>query len=294
MEIVQSFAQFEEGSPYLQHRNKRDYIYLSFYCFLLSQITINKLYGGFTMFCNQTAYSKMLQYIPYNTVQIMENKNEFKMWSKYKIDVMRVINDDFIHLDPDVSLFNKVLDPFINGECDVLVQDIVPFKENSLKKFVFDNKDFFAETLILTKPFDGRCMSCGTVGLTKSVQEYYFKGIDVLYEGMLKHGLENIDFPTLILEELFLYLLSYENDFIVHDIIPHESAVNYGIIYAGDKLGYLHVWRRLKYERKTIDLIRKKIFFDFPEYFDLIYKYEHDVLSKFEFFKYFNFPLLYD
>jgi len=293
MKIIQSFAQFEEGSPYLQHHNKPDYVYLSFYCFLLSQITVKKLYGDFTMFCNRKAYDSMLRYIPYDNVQIMENHNKFKMWSMYKVDVMRIINDDFIHLDPDVSIFSKVLDPFINGECDVMVQDIVPFEDNRLKKFVFDNIDFFAETKILTKPFDGRAFSCGTVGIKKFAQEYYFKGVEVLYEGMEKRGIEYIDYPTLILEEQLLYLIACENFFSVQEIIPTELITEYGIMDGGDRIGYLHLWRAVKYKTHIIDMIRKKIFFDFPEYYDTVLKYEREVLSKFNFFPYFKLPMLY-
>lgn len=294
MKIIQSFAQFEEGSPYLQHHNKPDYIYLSFYCFLLSHITIKKLYGNFTMFCNLKAHDSMLKYIPYDGVQIMENQNKFKMWSMYKVDVMKSINDDFIHLDPDVSLFAPVLDPFINGECDVIVQDIVPFKNNRLKKFVYENIDFFSETLILTKPFDGCAFSCGTVGIKKFAQEYYFKGIEVLQEAMLKRGVENIEYPTLILEEQLLYLIACENLFNIHEIIPPELVREHGIMGGGNEIGYLHLWRAVKYKRDIIDMIRKKIYFDYFDYYDVILKYEYEVLSQFEFFKHMDFPILYE
>lgn len=293
MEIIQSFAQFEEGSPYLQHRRKRDYVYLLFYSYLFSHITISKQYGGFTMFCNKRAYESMLKYIPYHKFQIMENNNEFRMWSKYKIDVMKTINEDFIHIDPDVSLFKNVLDEFINGRCDILVQDIVPFKENSLKPFIFDNTEFFADTKILTKPFDGRAMSCGTVGLTKEVQEYYFTGIDILYDAMLEIGLDNILSPTLVLEEQLLYLLAVENDFVVHNIVEYEMMINYGILNVGETHGYLHLWMQSKFQRKIIDLVRRRIFFEYPEYYEDVLIYEHEVLSKFEFFKHFNFPKIY-
>ena len=235
----------------------------------------------------------MLQYIPYDIFQFIENDNAFKMWSKYKIDVMRSIGEDFIHIDPDVSLFEPLIDPFVKGECDIIVQDVVSRTDNSIKKFVFDNLAFFADTKILTKPFDGRAISCGTVGINKYAQEYYFAGIDVLYEAMLKCGLENIDYPTLILEEQLLYLLAVENDFKIHEILPYSLISNEGFLNTGDKFGYLHLWRDLKYKRDIINMIRKKIFFDYPEYFDHILKYERDVLSGFEFFKHMKLPKAY-
>jgi len=293
MKIIQSFAQFDEGSPYVLKRGKEDYIYLSFYCFLLSCISVTKTYGEFTMFCNKKAHNSMLQYIPYPAFEIMENVNEFPMWSKYKLDAMRTIGDDLIHLDPDVSLFKPVLDPFINGECDVMIQDIVPFKWNIGKEFVFSSINFFKETKILTKPYDGRAMSCGTFGMNKHAQEYYFAGVDILYDAMVKYGVENIDYRGLILEEQLLYLVSIENDFKIHEIVPHE-LIRKDIFELGLTHGYLHVWTQFKFARKVIDLIRKEIFFGYPYYYETILKYEHDVLSKFKFFQGMNFPKIYD
>lgn len=293
MRLIQSFAQFEEGSPYLQHKNKADYVYLSFYCFLLSHITIKKLYGEFTMICNSKAYNSMLQYIPYDVFRIMENDNHFKLWNAYKIDAMKTVGEDFIHIDPDVTMFEPLLDPFINGECDVLVQDIVPRKDNRLKTFIYDNLSFFSDTKILTKPYDGCGMSLGTVGINKYVQEYYFKGVEVLYEGIIKCGVENIEYASLILEEQLLYLLCIENDFNVHTILPSDLVSKYGLLDAGNWFGYLHIWRDYKYQRDMIDKIRKKIFFDYPDYYDYILKYERDVLSGFKFFKYMSFPKAY-
>ena len=244
------------------------------------------------MFCNRRAYDSMLKYIPYDTFEFMENDNEFLMWSKYKLDVMKTIGDDFIHLDPDISLFKKVLDPFINGECDVLVQDVVPHKYNSLKPFVYGNKAFLADTLILTKPFDGGAMSCGTVGINRYAQEYYFAGIDVLYKAMLEAGTKNISYPSLVLEEQLLYVLSIENDFKVNTIVPHE-LMREDILQVEWSHGYLHIWMQIKYKKCIIEMIRRRIFFEYPEYYGAILKYEHDVLSRFKFFPYFNFPLIY-
>jgi len=294
MKIIQSFAQFDEGSPYLQNVNKPDYIYLSFYSFLLSYLSLQKMFGSVTMFCNQVAFDSFIKHIPYNKLVIRENNNPILVWSKYKTDIMRTIGDDLIHVDSDVFLFNDLFDPFINGDYDIMVQDVLPYNKNLIKKFGFDNKEFLKETKILTRPYDGRCMSCGTVGLKKNIQEYYFAGIDVLYEGMLKHGLENIDMPSMLLEEQLLYYIAVENDFNFYEILPADLVKEHGVVDGGDKIGYLHVWMRLKYKRDIINKIRKKIFFDFPEYYDTVLKYERDVLSKFKFFPYFKLPTTYD
>ena len=293
MKIIQSFAQFEEGSPYLDSQRKSEYVYLSFYVFLLSQATIRKHVGPITMFCNQQAYNSFFKYIPYNNIVIMENKNPFLMWAKYKIDVMKTIGDDFIHVDSDIMVDRNIFTPFINGECDVLIQDVVPFKKNLIKSFGFENKDFLAETLILTKPYDGRCFSCGTLGINKSSQEYYFAGIDVLYDAMVKVGIENVDMPTLLLEEQLLYYIAIENNFNFKTIIPDELIAKYGILEGGAEVGYRHFWALHKYRKIFIDYIRKRLFYEFPTHYSILLRYEHEVLSKFEFFKHMGFPKVY-
>ena len=293
MRIIQSFAQFDEGSPYFISNENQDYVFLNFYSFLLSYLSINEQYGAISMFCNSKGYNSFINYIPYDDVTIKENDNPFLVWSKYKTDIMRIIEDDFIHIDSDVLLFNNLFDPFISNDYDIMIQDILPRKRNLIKKFGFENKEFLAETRILTKPYDGCCMSCGAVGLKRNVQEYYFKGMDVLYEALLKHGLENVDMPSMLLEEQLLYYIALENDFKYYEILPADLVDKYGVVDGGDRIGYLHLWQKLKFKRDILDKIREKIYFDYSIHYETILRYERDVLSKFNWFKFFNFPLVY-
>lgn len=293
MKIIQSFAAFDEGSPYLINKRK-DYPALNLYSFLLSYITINKFYGDIQMFCNEKAYQDFIKYIPYDKIIIREHDKGYRMWSTYKIDAMKTLNDDFIHVDSDIFLSQPVFDNFIDMEynIEVMVQNITPMSRNGIKDFGFRNKDFLADTKILTKPFDGRSMICGTMGLKKNVQEYYFAGVDVFYEAMLKLGVENITEPSMLLEEQLLYYITLENDFTCYSILPEELILSHGLLKGGDMLGYLHVWMGLKFKREIIDMIRKKIFHDFPEYYHIIEKYEQDVLKDNKVFNHMNFQKL--
>lgn len=295
MKIVQSFAQFEEGSPYLKDKKNKDkdYLFLNLYSFLLSYLSLQKMFGSVTMYCNQQAYDSFIRYIPYDELIIRENDNPFLVWSKYKTDIMRTIGNDLIHVDSDVLLFNDLFEPFINGDYDIMVQDVLPHNKNFIKQFGFENKDFLAETRILTKPYDGRCMSCGAVGLKKNMQEYYFKGMDVLYEAMLKHGLENIDMPSMLLEEQLLYYIAFENDFKWYEILSPDLVKKYGVVDGGDKIGYLHLWQNLKFKRDIIDKIRSKIFLEFSDFYNIIERYEREVLYDKKLFQYMNFPKAY-
>ena len=279
MKIIQSFARYDEVTPYLKMRKgKKDYYYLNFYSMLLSYITLQQQYGSVTMFCNQEAYDSIIKYIPYDKVEIVENQNDFMMWSKYILDIMKLIGEDFIHVDQDVFIFDDFYRPFIEGKCDVLVQDVISKGKNDTKQFVFENLDYLKDTKILTKTYDGQGFSCGSVGLTKEVQEYYFAGVDVLYDGMKKFGIEEIAQAAMILEETLLYLITYENDFSYHDIIPQKDVDKLGLLYAGDKIGYAHLWAKNKFKKVHIQDVRNKLLNDFSDFQDNLLKFEREVM----------------
>lgn len=157
MKIIQSFAQFDEGSPYMMGRKRnRFYAPLNFYTFLLSYITLKKFYGSVTMFCNKEAYKNLTKHIPYDEIYIKENESPFELWNMYKINCLKEVGDDLIHVDSDVMIFEDFFRPFIDDDIDVLVQHIVSRKHNDGKHFVFEQKEFYEKTKIFTKSYDGR------------------------------------------------------------------------------------------------------------------------------------------
>jgi len=291
MKIVQSFALFDEGSPYLLKKRKKnkDYIPLNFYTFLLSYITLKYYYGSVTMFCNKTAYDSFIKYIPYDEIVIRENEIPFDFWNMYKINCMKEVGDDLIHVDSDVMIFNDFFRPFIDNDYDILVQNIVSAKHNGVKNFVFEQKDFYNETKIFTKSYDGRCFSCGTLGIKKNVQDYYFAGADIMYKAMLDLGAEKINAVPVVLEELLLYLIAVENEFRYYSILPDKLEIG-NVVPVGDNMGYLHLWFWTKFKRNYIEQIRNKIFYNFPEYFHYLDKYEKEVLINNTVFNHMNFP----
>jgi len=288
MNIIQSFARYTGVSPYIKGkgRSKSDYYYLNFYSMLLSYITLQQQYGSVTMFCDKAAHDSLIKYVPYDNIEIVENQNDFLMWSKYKLDIMKLIGEDFIHVDQDVAVFDDFYKPFIDGKCDVLVQDVVSRKKNYTKPLVNNNLEYFRDTKILTKPYDGQAFSCGSVGLTTEVQKYYFAGIDVLYNDMLEHGIENLDFAAMILEETLLYLITIENDFKYHSIIEQQDVDKHGILYAGDKIGYAHFWSRNKFKQQYLTGIRNKLLQDYSGFGEYILKFESEIMTNKPVFKY--------
>jgi hypothetical protein len=279
MKIIQSFAKYDEGVPQFRKNQKKDYFYLNFYSFILSYITLKEQHGSVIMFCNQSAYDSIIKYIPYDEVIIKENDNSFIMWSKYKLDCIREVNDDLIHVDSDVIIFDKIFKPFIEEDYDIIVQNILTCDINVVSQFGFIQKEFLNKTNILTKPYDGKCFSCGTLGLKKNIRDYYYTAIDILYDAILELGLEKTGDPPMLLEEQLLYYIAKENDFKTYEIIPnHMVKTPTDIISNGNKLGYLHLWYKLKFKKNIIQIIRKKMFYDYPEYLDYVIKYEQDVM----------------
>jgi len=187
MKIIQSFAQFNEGSHYLKNRYDENYILLSFYSFLLSYLTLKKYYGSVTMYCNQKAYDNIIKYIPYNNIVIIENESSFEFWSYYKIQIMKQMSENFIHVDSDVFIFDDLFRPFINSsKNDVIIQNLIPEDRNYASHFVNDNKDFLNKNNILNyEKYNGRCFSCGVLGITKNIQKDYIEICEKLKKGML-------------------------------------------------------------------------------------------------------------
>ena len=113
MKIIQTFSLYDEGSPYLDALDINKYkVYLNFYSFLLSCISIQKYYGTVIMFCNQKAYDGFIKYIPYGEIKIIENKNSFKFWNMNKFDAMATMDEKFIHTDSDVFIFKDCFSGF--------------------------------------------------------------------------------------------------------------------------------------------------------------------------------------
>ena len=280
MKIIQSFAQFDEGSPYMQNNNKRN-IYLNFYTFLLSYLTLKKYYGSVTMYCNQQAYDTFIKYIPYDEIIIKENKNDMDFWNVYKIDIMKLQNEDFIHVDSDVFIFNDLFSKFINGNHDMIVQDIIPPSENFVKKFFWDNYSYLTNgNLSLSTSYDNRCVSCGTFGMKKHMLNKYFYIFDIIHNAMKENKLKSNNCQTMILEELMAYLTALKYNNKIYDVLPYDLVLKHGVKKVGDIKKYTHLWTNSKFRNDIIFKVKKRIKKDFPKKYDLVEFYDKNIISK--------------
>lgn len=285
MAIIQSFALFDEGNPYMSEKGITDkkYTYLNFYSFLLSFATLKHFYGKVMIYCNQKAYDTFLKYIPYDVLRIRENKNPIEFWNCYKLDCIREFNDEVIHVDTDVVLFKNVFDDFIlNEDVDILVQDVLSKEKNMASSFGYDNKEFLKHNKIFTKEYDGRGFSCGVLGLKKGVFEKYFEAIDILYKELIQFKKDKglpLFGQTMIIEEILLYLVAKENDFKYTEILPYDLILKHGVEDVGDMVGYGHFWKLSKYDPENIKKFRNAIQLNYPEQYWAILEYEEKVLK---------------
>lgn len=284
MKIIQSFAQFDEGSFYLKHdKNKLDKVYLNFYSFLLSVLTLQKYYGKVTMYCNQKAYDSFIKYLPYNEVKIHENKNSFTFWNYYKVDAMRRQTGKFIHVDSDVFIFDDLFSDFINGrKYDIIVQDTIKPEWNPFRTSLPIVKDFLKRNDIMNpKDFDGKCFSCGTVGMTIKVKNEYIDLCDLFRDEYNNKKFKvHPDIISMISEELSLYLLATKNGLRIYEVLPFEEVALHGAAKVSNDRKYTHMWFGSKFEPQYIKLMRANIIKKFPEYRETVEKYESEVLDK--------------
>jgi len=284
MKIIQSFAQFEEGSFYLKHDSKNvEKVYLNFYSFLLSVLTLQKYYGSVTMYCNQKAYDSFIKYLPYNEVKIHENQNSFTFWNYYKVDAMRRQTGKFIHVDSDVFIFDDLFSEFIKGrKYDIIVQDTIKPEWNPFKTAVPIVKDFLDRNNIMdSKDFDGKCFSCGTVGMTAKIKNEYMILCDLFRdEYNSKKFKVHSDIISMISEELSLYLLAIKDNLRTYEVLPFEEVALHGSAKVGNMRKYTHMWFGSKFQPQYIKLMKKKIIKDFPEQEQLINHYETEVMDK--------------
>jgi len=285
MEIIQSFAQFDDGNFYLARYQKGstwNNKYLNFYSFLLSYLTLKKYYGKVTMFCNQKANDSFIRYIPYDKVEIMENTNDFDFWSYYKVDVMKKMRGDFIHVDSDVFIFDNLFAPFIrNRNYDMIVQDRIKLAESQMnadaKKIIQYLK---REKYIDVSRYDGKFLSAGTIGMRTDVKEKYLEVCNRMKADYLA-GKIRIDkkFVSILLEEFPLYLIALDNNYKVHEILPHNEVLEHGASKAANSHKYTHMWFGSKFNPQYIEVMKLRIKKDFPKYSELLNVYEREVMS---------------
>lgn len=280
MKIIQSFALFDEWIPRIDVGDEKKY--LNFYSFLLSYLTLKKYYGHVTMYCNKSANSSLIKYVPYDDVKIVENKNTNLFWSYYKVDIIKSMRHDFIHVDSDVFIFADLFSSFINDEnVDMIIQNQIPKESNYVVGYVDRFWDYILQSKIIDpNKYDGRCFSCGTIGMRHKYKKGYIEICEKMKKGFMESGIDDRWYIGMASEELALYLYSLNNDFNIHNILPYDDVLKYTEKGAGNYHNYTHMYLDSKFQPKYVKAIRLKILHDFPDAKKYINIYEKEVLNK--------------
>lgn len=291
MKIIQSFAKFKDGNPRLnnlmqpskvEQKDKQEKEKLLFYSFLLSYLTLKKYYGAVTIYCNKTAREFLIKYIPYDQIKIMENRNDMMFWSYYKIDVIKTMKTDFIHVDTDVFIFADVFRNFINNKTyDNLVQNTIAEGNNYVRNYVSDFRDYVvSHDIIDPRKYDGRCHSCGVFGMRKNLIGNYVEIAEKMRQGFIEGNTTDYGFIGMAVEELASYLYSIKNNLKTYETIPYSDIIKYGGEHkAADYHNYTHLYLDNKFKPNYVKLVRRKTLKLFPEAIQYIERFEKEMMK---------------
>ena len=286
MKIIQSFAWLEEGSFYLRYNKDKDMMnktYLNFYSMLLSVLTLQKYYGSVTMYCNQKAHDAFIKYLPYDEIKIVENNNPQDFWNYYKVDVIRKQTSKFIHVDPDVMIFDDLFSEFINGrKHDIIIQDVIPEYMNPVSSDIPIVREYLKNSGLMNPKFcDGNAFSNGVVGMNIKTKNEFIKIADNLKNAYLKGDLKvRAHLISMISEEVAIYLLARRDDLKYIEILPYDNVLKNGSRQTANEKKYTHMWGDSKFHPQHIEIMKLKTRKDFPLYSDLINQYEKEVLNE--------------
>lgn len=266
MEIIQSFALFDEGTFYASDTLKGQEKYLHFYTFLFSYLNLKKYYNFVTMYCNKSAYDTFIKFIPYDKIVLKENKYISKFWSAYKLDVISEVKTPFIHVDSDVFIFDDLFKPFIDQKYDLMVQ----------YKFDFNCEKWNYNDICSIKNFDNMSFTCGVLGISNvDIINKYLKNTTNVYNNILSGLIDGNNAELgFLLEEFTLYLTALQYNLNWYEILPYDEIKKTSLNETCLNHKYTHMWFQSKYQEKNINIIKNKILTMYPEYYYLVENYE--------------------
>ena len=279
MKIIQSFALYDNGSPYDENSD----VHLNYYSFLLSYLTLNRYYEHVIMICNQKAHDTFIKYIPYEETKIVKSSYGFELWGTYKVDAMKAVRGGCIHVDPDVFIFGDVFGEFIKKkEYDVIIQNYNPpsgWVVDLVVDYIKKNAKFLADNDIITMDeYDNRYAFGGVSGHRAAAKKLYLETVAKL-EGGIKRGEIAIENP-MILEEVSIHLTALKHKLKVYEILPFDLVKKHGQERVGSMKNYTHMVGKSKFVLEYVELIKRKIIKEFPEYKKQIQQYEEEMFGE--------------
>lgn len=294
MNIIQSYYQIDNNTCYNNKTNKNNDNYLiNYYSMLLSFITLKKLYGEVSIYCNDLAYDEMIKYIPYDNIikeknTLINTNNYQKEWGLLKFNVFEKQKKPFIHIDCDVFMFDDLLANYMYNEYDAIVQSI---DINNIYNYFYNkNKKKLDElgfiNLQLSEDSYRKYKSAlgynnGVVGFKNmSMMDSYIRNGKKMNELMTNGVFKHIKHQTMIFEQFNLYHFSLMNNNKVYTVLPTNEYIQLGPNEVGNKYKYTHLLSGNKYVDKFIMLVREKIINNYIEYIEHLFAFERSISNK--------------
>lgn len=247
-------------------------IELNFYTLYLSFLYLKKYYNSVTMYCNSKTYNSIIKYIPYDEIIIMENTDGIN----YKLQIIEDIVEDFIYVDPEIILFENILQKYIDNQnkYDLIVMNTFPKSHFGPEYFVDKNKKILEKNAISTK-YDDNFFSTMILGMNMKFKSKYIsnvKKIQKLFNNNEIIGNYDFGYYDMVLDELTTYLTYLNNSFTCYEIITIDDIKNLGFNKCVEKNKITILDRD---HGNYIDLIKNKILKDFFNDYFIIDKFEN-------------------
>lgn len=278
MRIIQSYAKNNFGSVYTQDASLDRSFIINFYIALLSYASIKRYAGEITMYTNQAGYDELFQFIPYDKIEIIENPSpDIRYWSQYKVHILSLQKEDFIHTDTDVCIFKPLLDM---RSYQAIAQDKsnVSVNEYMAEAWVRENREaLLKHDIIIQNHHYHFYYGCGVIGMKQQWTKGYCDMVKQILDLLNKKILTCYDdnYTSAVAEEVTFALYLIKNKITPNVILDPDRYDNQlGLSQIADRAGYLHLWFNNKYKPENILKIKNKIKRDFPEYYKYITEFE--------------------
>jgi hypothetical protein len=271
MKIVQSFSLLKQHDKILSTSENEINNIKYMYSMLLSYLSIRKYYPDIEhiLYCDSNTYEKIIKYLPYDNIIIKENRyiEEYDLWNLYKIDVIKEINEPFIHIDCDIYMYSNILNEFIYQK-NYDIATIFYNKKNHipeyLTQYIEKYKQAFNEYDLISLNELGY-ISGGILGINNiTTIEQYLEIINkfLVLRKNYKPTLNNNGYDKLfgcIIEEYGLHLVNDKYDKNVVDLFNEFD----GFLFE-------HAGGFVKFSDSKINEIKEMIYDEYPAYINYI------------------------
>lgn len=259
-----------------------------FYSSLLSYITLKKYYGSVKFFTNGHGYNKIFKYIPYDEVEIVALPNKIlehninAFWFYIKMIALKRTKGTVIHVDNDVMIFSNLFNKFIaDKNAHILAQEVEADALWKGYEYVFSVHGKKLKTKLSHAYIAQESINCGVLGFkTDKIKNEYLNKVEQLVDFFIDNDYLNTEKFSNVLQSMYPIIIEQCN---LNDVVL-KSDYNVKLIlnsktqklksHEANIIKYTHLWSKHKFDPYIINMIKRKIKRDFPEYYTYVTTFE--------------------